>query len=802
MNNNVVKTHKSLQVFLRAFSFLRKKFLLVNIIRSISQVGKNIHCSLLINACYMIAKNTFFLVLIVLPSLLFAQQWKPKKAILMTRFAADVKPNNVLPEYPRPQMERTRWMNLNGIWQYQPGKDEKETLPKGKLTGSILVPFPVESALSGVMEHHNRLWYKRSFTVPSSWKGEHLLLHFGAIDYESEVFINGKSLGVHTGGYDPFSFDITPYIKSSGEQELAIRVFDPTDNGGFPRGKQTLHPQGIMYTSVTGIWQTVWLEPVATAHIDDIKMVSDIDNSVLHLTVTTKDAENSTVEITVKDSNNVVKTMSGKPNTDITIPVANAKLWSPDKPFLYGLEISLRTGTKTSDAIKSYFGMRKVSIGEEGGFKKFYLNNQFVFALGPLDQGFWPDGGYTAPTDEALKYDLEMIKKYGFNMVRKHIKVEPCRWYYWCDKLGLMVWQDMPSANSYTEHTPPVDTAAYASELTRMINTHFNPPCIVTWDVFNEGQGQHNTAGLVNLVHSLDTTRLINQASGGEHFGVGDYLDIHSYPPPAAPYSTKQVLACGEYGGIGYIIPDHIWKSGPTYIMIDNQKDYTNLYDTYANDLVLYKTNNGLSAAVYTEITDVEVELNGLLTYDRAISKGPVETIRASNEKAIHDHLYISEILPSSERIPRTWKYTTTEPSANWFASSFNDSAWKSGMGGFGSKGTSGGNTQTEWNTNNIWLRQQFTLGDLSKINRDSLVLYVHHDEDAVVYINGVKAAEKIGYTSGYTTVPISKEGGKALVSNGRNVMAIMCKQTKGGQYIDAGVSIISKDKPVPFTTQ
>ncbi len=692
-------------------------------------------------------------------------------------------------------------MNLNGLWQYQPAA-ENEAMPNGNLSGKILVPFPVESALSGVMEHHDRLWYRRKFTIPASWKGEHVLLHFGAIDYESEIFINGKSVGVHTGSYDSFSIDITQALKAAGEQVITVKVFDPTDAGGFPRGKQTLHPQGIMYTSVTGIWQTVWLEPVAAVHIDDIKMIPDIDHSVLRLTVNTEAAANYTVSISVKDSNAVIKTVSAKPNTEISIPVANAKLWSPDHPFLYGLTIALKNGAKNVDAINSYFGMRKISVGDEGGFKKLFLNNKFLFEIGPLDQGFWPDGGYTAPTDEALQYDLQMIKNYGFNMVRKHIKVEPYRWYYWADKLGLLVWQDMPSANSYTEHTPPVDTVAYASELTRMIKTHFNSPCIVTWDVFNEGQGQHNTVGLVNMVRRLDSSRLINQASGGEHFGAGDYLDIHSYPPPAAPYSTTQVLACGEYGGIGYIIPGHIWKSGPTYIMIDNQKDYTNLYDEFANDLVLYKTNKGLSAAVYTEITDVEVELNGLLTYDRAISKGPVETIRSSNTKVINDQMYISDILPVSEKNARMWKYTLTEPAGNWYRTTFTDSAWKTGEAGFGTSFTPGSHVKTVWDTKNTWIRQEFTLGDISKINRDDLVLYMHHDEDAEVYINGIKAASIKGATSGYSVFPMTKESKTALVSNGKNVIAVSCKQTVGGQYIDAGISVISKDKPITFTTQ
>lgn len=327
-----------------------------------------------------------------------------------------------------------------------------------------------------------------------------------------------------------------------------------------------------------------------------------------------------------------------------------------------------------------------------------------------MDQGFWPDGGYTAPTDEALKSDLVMIKNFGFNMVRKHIKVEPYRWYYWADKLGIMVWQDMPSPNSYTEHTPPVDTAEFRSELSRLVKTHWNSPCIINWVIFNEGQAQHNTASLVKMVRELDPSRLINQASGGEHFGVGDFLDIHSYPPPAVPSSTKQVLACGEYGGIGYIISGHIWASGPTYIMIDNQKDYTNLYDQFANDLTIFKTSMGLSAAVYTEITDVEVELNGLLTYDRAVVKGGVEKIFASNNKVIKENLYLNEVLPTSQKEGRTWKYTLDNPAENWFSGTFNDSDWKLGLAGFGIKGTPGGIIRTNWDTKDIWMRQEFTL--------------------------------------------------------------------------------------------
>ncbi|TCD12822.1 glycoside hydrolase family 2 [Pedobacter frigidisoli] len=738
-------------------------------------------------------RNLLFLAFAVSPVFLSAQQWQPKKAILMSKFAKDVKPESVLPEYPRPQLVREKWLNLNGVWQFQPATSKIESLPTGNLARTILVPFAVESALSGVMEHHESIWYRRKFNVPTNWKGQDILLHFGAVDYEAEVFVNGKSLGIHTGGYDPFSYNISTAIKGAGEQDIAVRVYDPTDKGGFPRGKQTLNPQGIMYTSVTGIWQTVWLEPVPKTNISNIKIVPDIDKSVVKLIVSTAGNSAADVEIKVKDGTKLVQTKIGKSNTEIIVPVSNAKLWSPDSPFLYDLTITLKKGAQNLDAVSSYFGMRKISIAEEGGFKKMFLNNKFLFQIGPLDQGFWPDGGYTAPTDEALKYDLEMTKKFGFNMVRKHIKVEPYRWYYWADKLGLMVWQDMPSPNSYTEHVPPINKPAFKSELTRVIETHWNSPSIISWVIFNEGQAQHNTAEYVDQVRNLDPTRLINQGSGWEHFGVGDVLDIHSYPPPAVPTSKVQTLACGEYGGIGYIIPGHTWKTGPTYIMIDNEKDYTKLYDDFATDLAIFKTNKGLSAAVYTEITDVEVELNGLITYDREVIKGAVEKIRASNEKSIKTNIFIKDVLPSSQTEAKTWKYTFDQPATEWMNSKFNDAAWKSGQAGFGTKATPGANVKTVWNTDNIWMRREFSLGDLKGINREDLVLYIHHDEDAEVYINGIKAATIPNYTSNYSMVKMSKEAQNALIANGKNVIAIHCTQKQGGQYIDAGIAVVEK---------
>lgn len=735
---------------------------------------------------------------VLLPTLSIAQQWQMKQASLMTSFSKDVDPANVLPEYPRPQLVRKDWMNLNGVWQFQPGTGATESVPQGNLSRVILVPFAVESAISGVKEHHARLWYRRKFTVPATWNSQHVILNFGAVDYESEIYINGTSIGVHRGGYDPFSFDITKYLKASGEQEITVRVFDPTDAEGNPRGKQTLYPGGIMYTAVTGIWQSVWLEPVQETHIKNIKIIPDIDQSVLKLTVNTDgNSTGISVSVLVKPGAEIVQTSAGSPNLEIRIPIPNQKLWSPDSPFLYDLEIKLIKNGLAIDSVGSYFGMRKIAATNEGGIKKLYLNNKFLFQMGPLDQGFWPDGLYTAPTDKALRYDIEMMKAFGFNMVRKHIKVEPFRWYYWADKLGLMVWQDMPSANSYTDNPQSISQVAYENELTRMVEEHWNSPSIVMWVIFNEAQGQHRTPELVQKVMTMDPTRMVNQASGGNFFDVGHILDIHSYPAPASPKSTEQVLACGEYGGIGYKIPGHLWNNGFGYIMANNEAEYLSLYEQYADQLTMFKTNQGLSAAVYTEITDVEIEINGLMTYDRLV-KADVGRINQANTKVIKHDIYLNEVVPSSEKTEQIWKYTTSTPSSDWYSGSYDDLKWSLGKAGFGTMGTPGAVIRTIWNSSNIWIRRSFGLGDLSGINLNNLVLNIHHDEDCEVYINGVLAASATGWSTGYVILPINEYGQKALKSNSMNTIAIHCKQTGGGQYIDAGISQLNYDESAP----
>ena len=726
-----------------------------------------------------------------------------KQAPIMTQWASQIDINNPLPEYPRPQLARTDWQNLNGVWQFQSGA-ANDTVPVGKtLSGDILVPYPVESAISGVMQHYDRLWYRRTFTVPSAWNGKKIMLNFGAVDWESEVYINGTSLGIHKGGYDPFSFDVTPYLVGTGAQELIVRVYDPTDAYGQPRGKQTTMPGGITYTSTSGIWQTVWLEPVATTSINSLKITPDIDNNRLKLTVNTAGSTTGmTVTATAKDGTTTAGAVNGNPNTELYIAIPNAKLWSPSNPFLYDLNVVIMNGTTTVDTVSSYFGMRKISLSNVGGIQKMMLNNQFVFQMGPLDQGFWPDGLYTAPTDTALKYDLDMEKAMGFNMVRKHIKVEPQRWYYWADKLGLMVWQDMPSPNSYPAGgvtVPPVDKPQFELELNKMITTHYNSPSIIMWDIFNEAQGQYDTERLVGVVAGLDPTRLVNQASGWQAYGVGSVLDIHAYPSPACPSSSTQALACGEYGGIGYAIPGHTWSSNPpdSYTQVHSADEHANLYDEFATNLAYYKANNGMSAAVYTEITDIENEINGFMTYDRKITKADVSRIKMSNDKVVNNSVTLTSVLPNSQITGRTWKYTTGAPASNWYTTSFSDTAWGSGQGGFGTSVT-GGVVRTPWSTADIWIRQTFNPGTLTANDISSLAFLAHHDEDCEIYINGVLAASKTGYTSDYCIIPMNQAGKNAIISNGNNVIAVHCHQTVGGQYIDAGIYKLSYTTALP----
>jgi len=737
-----------------------------------------------------------FLILLAVGSLLpnrsFAWQWL--QAPIMTDWAQLVDTNAPLPEYPRPQMVRNDWLNLNGLWQFQAGATNDPVPINQNLSDTILVPFPMESALSGVMQHHPHSWYRRTFTVPPAWSGQRILLHLDAVDWESQVYLNGQSVGIHKGGYDAATYDITPHLSGSGAQELIVRVYDPTDAAGIPRGKQTLYPGGIMYTSSTGIWQPVWLEPVPVTSIADIKLVPNIDTQKLLVTTTVSGPTSGiTVHAVARNGTNVVGAISGAPGAALLLPVPNPTLWSPTNPFLYDLDITLSNGVAKVDSVTSYFGMRKISLGTTNGFVKMLLNNQFVFQYGPLDQGFWPDGIYTAPTDDALKSDIEQTKLFGYNMIRKHIKVERARWYYWADKLGILVWQDMPSVNSYTGNPQPINTNQFRTELLRMVETHWNHPSIIAWVPFNESQGQHDTVSLVQDLKNLDPTRLVNEASGGSHFGSGDILDWHSYPNPSCPSSASQAVVCGEFGGVGLGITNHTWAPGWGYIAATNGSDLAVKFEDFCFQLSDFVQNRGLSAAVYTEITDVEIELNGFLTYDRKVCKPDVDRIRAAMASA-STPVTLTTVLPTSQTTGQTWKYRFNQPSSAWTGTNYNDATanWTNALGGFGAGNppNTAGLIRTPWNTADIWLRRTFNPGALTSQQISNLFLMVYHDEDVEIYINGVLAGSATGYRSSYGLMTMTEAGRNAIVPNASNVLAVHCHQTGGGQYIDVGISI------------
>lgn len=594
---------------------------------------------------------TILFLCIIMPLLTFAQDWQPADNPLMTRWADDVNPEEPLPEYPRPQMERDEWKNLNGLWEYAVRPHLKEE--PSSWDGDILVPFGIESALSGVKERvgpDNKLWYQRTFTVPGDWNGDRVMLNFGAVDWRSEVWVNGKKVGNHDGGYTSFTLDITDALKEEGDQQIRISVWDPTDDGFQPRGKQVRDPRGIWYTPTTGIWQTVWLEPVPEVAIEDLEMTPDIDNEHLELKVKGSAADQDyTVRATAYDGETNVGEVEGSLGENLELPVENMKLWSPDNPFLYNLTISLHHNGETVDEVKSYFGMREIRLGEaDDGYVRLFLNDEPLFHYGLLDQGFWPDGIYTAPTDEALKYDIQVTKDLGYNMIRKHVKVESNRWYYWADRLGILVWQDMPNGDQHIrrgeEDIERVAQSAYnyKHELKEMIEQFGNHPSIVTWVPFNEGWGQFQTKRIAKMVEELDPSRLVNIVSGWQDRGVSDMHDIHQYPGPDMPEpEADRAAILGEFGGEALVVEDHLWiqdfSRAPGHYETSKSED--ELFNTYENMLneVMKLKEKGLAGAVYTQTTDVESEVNGIMTYDREVIKFDKEFLQNLHEELIEN---------------------------------------------------------------------------------------------------------------------------------------------------------------------
>ncbi|NTU62099.1 MAG: glycoside hydrolase family 2 [Chloroflexi bacterium] len=564
-------------------------------------------------------------------------KWQPQTPPLSTPWTAEVSPTQVLPEYPRPQLVRSRWLNLNGEWQFESAV-EGETPPVGRnLSEAILVPFPIESALSGIMRHHDRMWYRRTFTVPIEWTGERVLLNFGAVDWEATVYVNGQLVGSHRGGYDAFSLDITDQL-NGGLNELIVNVYDPTNAANPPLGKQRLNGTGIWYTPASGIWQTVWLEPVPAAHITGLKLTPDLDQQAVQLLVSGEGLGAHTIEASVWHSSTLVASATGSVSSPMTISIPAPHLWSPDDPFLYDVQVDLKLGSTVVDHISSYFGMRKIGLERIDQYMRLLLNNQFVFQIGVLNQGYWPDGIYTAPTDEALRFDLEQAKALGYNLVRLHMKVEPARWYYWADKLGLMVWQDMPAMRD--GHTPSEeDRVQFEVELKEMIDERSNSPAIVMWVLFNESWGQYDTTRLTSLIKSWDPSRLVDSASGWRDEGIGDVVDRHIYVEPAAPQpEANRASVLGEFGGLGLKIVGHTWGIvGYAYEWHTNGASLQDRYVSFIPQLQDLMHNSGLSAAVYTQLVDVEGERTGWLTYDRVVTKIDATALRAAHQNLIAD---------------------------------------------------------------------------------------------------------------------------------------------------------------------
>lgn len=712
-----------------------------------------------------------------------AAGWKPVEGGLLTRWAHKVNPARPLPEYPRPQMVRKDWLNLNGLWQFEPGQ-QGQPAPVGRsLSGTILVPFAPESALSGVKKHFDRVWYRRTFEVPKAWAGRRVLLHFGAVDWEADVWLNGRKLLKHRGGYDPFWADVTDWLKGAGKQELVVGVHDPTDTGDQPRGKQVINPNGIWYTPITGIWQTVWLEPVSRSYIAHYRAVPDIGANVVRVKASVV-PENTAppVTVTVLDGAKVVGKATGSPESDIVVKVPNAKRWSPSSPFLYGLRI-----TCGPDTVRGYFGMRGVKVGKApDGRTRVLLNGKPLFMLGPLDQGFWPDGLYTAPTDDALRWDIEATKKLGFNCTRKHVKVEPARWYYWCDKLGLPVWQDMPSGNNRTSES----RKQFEAEWRSVIVANWNSPSVIAWIPFNEGWGQYDTERITQWTRAFDPSRLVNNASGWTDHGVGDVNDWHRYPEPDSPRpEPTRAAMLGEFGGLGLFVQGHLWNREArnwSYSTLRDGAAFTSRYVRMLRRAYALNRDPGLSVAIYTQITDVEGELNGLITYDREVFKGDWKAIARANRGIFPPMAPTVTLLPTSEREPRMWRFTTARPADDWAAPDFDDSAWDTGPGAFSERVRRTGPRRSLWNASDIWVRQEFSL---ASVPHGRLKVLLQHDDDAEVYVNGVRALVAEGANGGYDEFDAEAAAARAL-RQGRNVIAVHCRNTGGVQYLDAGLFV------------
>ena len=750
-------------------------------------------------------------------------------AAMTTVFGDKVTPENAWRDYPRPQMVRDNWTCLNGQWDYAVTKVVKTPGRPEKGDGKITVPFAIESKLSGVgrlIEPDEYLWYTRKITCKAT-KGRRTLLHFDGVDFRTMVFIGHREVEnvPHEGGQNAFTLDITDYV-TAGENELTVCVWDPTEAFINSRGKQSFRPSGCFYTRTTGIWQSVWMEEVPDTYINSYKVTPDIDKGTVDFSFDVSSPLFAKSEVTVEAAGAKAVTVNGK--ATLKMP-KGFKLWSPESPNLYNF-----TASCGQDVVKGYFGMRKFAKEKDAnGILRFYLNNEPYFILGTLDQGWWPDGLLTPPSEEAMKYDIQVLKDCGFNMMRKHIKVEPMRYYYLCDTMGILLLQDMPSGNGDPNSPFRAETVKryhlFRQELKEEIDALYNVPSIVMWIPYNEGWSQHDqflTHTTLDWVKAYDPSRLVNGPSGWCDFEGGnlwdrgdtqhlpegvceaaDVVDMHNYRGPGMhKVNPRRISFLGEFGGLGHPVSGHLWKEVKGgnwgYGGIEDTKTREGLEKTYLGlmDRLAGYAVEGLAGSVYTQTTDVEIEINGFMTYDRKVLKFDAAKIRAAHERVVKMAYEAAKCKKHREQVtakldpnPKAWAWTTQAPAGDWFKAAYNDADWKRSAGGFGNKMVYDLNKRakyvTEWTTERLWVRRHF---NWKKPNGKVLaaVLEMFHDEDATVYLNGQKILSVPGYNGNWDSFRLDVDAFNAAVKTGDNVIAVEIKQTVGGQYFDLGLAV------------
>lgn len=761
---------------------------------------------------YRMLQICFFTLVLLVMNNSFGQEDTKEDRLrfsMKSEWTDDVKNTDIWNQYPRPQLDRGDWVNLNGLWKYAitPITNNIPT----EYDGEIRVPFAVESELSTVkkiVDSEQLLWYQTIFSIKDLGTEERIHLNFGAVDWQATVYVNGKVVGGHKGGYTAFSLDITSYLSNQEQQELVVRVWDPTDTGTQARGKQVLKPRGIWYTPVTGIWQTVWIERTGRDYVKQLKTTTDIDNSVLKITAylpMVSTALKMICKVTAEEkviASQEISISAGSDLVGLEIPIPNAKLWSPENPFLYDLEISLINDSgELVDKVKSYFGMRKISLGKDAnGYTRILLNNVPVFQFGLLDQGWWPDGLYTPPTEKAMMHDVEMTKKWGFNMLRKHVKVESARFYYNCDKMGMLVWQDMPngSLSNKLGMTPKQDIEAvmdnghslqFEKELKEMIDQLSFSPSIVVWVPFNEGWGQYDTERIASWVESYDPSRLCDAPSGWVDRNVGSILDGHIYPGPGMPDPTDdRASVIGEFGGLGWPVKNHMWwdKKNWGYLTLSDQSKLQDRFSVLIKDLVGLKSR-GLSAAIYTQTTDIEGEVNGLMTYDRKVVKIAPEVTQKLFAPLYRPAQRKRIVLKDSEDEPQRWRVSYKNNETDWETSSFNDSDWEEKVAPFGSFDNVYIPVGSHWASDkDLYARKSFYLDEVPlEIN---LKYFLHHAA-MDIYVNGKKIASlehERGNPQHYSNKLI--EGADKFLTKGKNVIAIKVKSQEEKCSFDMGI--------------